>query len=297
MKTQTKRKKITSGRLTYFAFTIIPLLLYAFFYVVSVITGVSYSFTNWDGISKVYDFVGLKNYRLLLQNPNFWNSMKVTLAYSVLLVAGVISVSLMLAIALNSLKWFKTLIKSVFFVPAMIGGVTIALIWDQLFYRVVPVIGQTLGIDWLSQSLLSNRSLALPAVVFVQCWQAVATPTVIFLAGLQQIPEEQYESAKMDGATVFQRFRYITMPCLLPTVTVNLVLAIKQGFTSFDFPFALTGGGPVRATEVVGILIYNDAYKNMRFATANAESCILFLFVALFSFIQLRLTRRKEEGA
>ena len=78
---------------------------------------------------------------------------------------------------------------------------------------------------------------------------------------------------------------------------VNLVLAIKQGFTSFDFPFALTGGGPVRATEVVGILIYNDAYKNMRFATANAESCILFLFVALFSFIQLWLTHRKEEGA
>ena len=102
---------------------------------------------------------------------------------------------------------------------------------------------------------------ALPAVVFVQIWQAVAMPTVIFIAGLQQIPEEQYESAKIDGATAFQRFRYVTFPYLLPTVTVNLILTIKQGFTSFDFPYALTGGGPVRATEVIGILIYNDAFK------------------------------------
>ncbi|MDY3917789.1 MAG: sugar ABC transporter permease [Candidatus Limivivens sp.] len=293
MKKQGKRKKITSGKAVYFAFTVIPLFLYSFFYVVSVINGISYSFTNWDGISKDYQFVGFRNYVLLMKNPIFWNSIRVTVCYSILLVTGVISVSLMLAIALNSIHRFKTLVKSVFFVPAMIGGVTIALIWDQLYYRVIPVIGQALGLEWLSRSPLSNGNLALPAVVFVQCWQAVATPTVIFLAGLQQIPDEQYESAEIDGATAFQRFRYITMPYLIPTVTVNLVLIIKQGFTSFDFPFALTGGGPVRATEVVGILLYNDAYKNMRFATANAEACILFLFVALFSFIQLRLTSKK----
>ena len=111
-------------------------------------------------------------------------------------------------------------------------------------------------------------------------------------AGLQQIPEEQFESAKIDGATAFQRFRYITMPFLLPTVTVNLVLTIKQGFTSFDFPFALTGGGPVRSTEVIGILIYNDAFKNLRFSVANAEACLLFLVVAVFSLTQLKLTSR-----
>ena len=116
-------------------------------------------------------------------------------------------------------------------------------------------------------------------------------PTVIFIAGLQQIPEEQYESAKIDGATAFQRFRYVTFPYLLPTVTVNLILTIKQGFTSFDFPYALTGG-PVRATEVIGILIYNDAFKNMRFSMANAEACILFVIVAIFSLTQLKLTSK-----
>lgn len=286
-----KQKKM-SGRWTYFGFTIIPVVLYTFFYVVSVINGVRYSFTNWDGMSKDYDFVGLKNYILLFKNPYFWNSLKTTLFYSILLVFGVIITSLILALSLNSLKWFKTLTKSIYFVPAMIGGVTISLIWDQIYYRVLPVIGQKLGIDFLSQSLLMTGKTALPAVVFVQIWQAVAMPTVIFIAGLQQIPDEQFESARMDGATAFQRFRYITMPYLLPTVTVNLVLTIKQGFTSFDFPYALTGGGPARATEVIGITIYNDAFKNMRFSVANAEACILFVIVALFSLTQLKLTSK-----
>ena len=243
-------------------------------------------------MSAEFNIVGFKNYIALLKNPNFWGSLKTTLLYSIMLVAGVIILSLLLSISLNSLKKFKTFTKSIFFVPAMIGGITIALIWDQLFYRVVPLIGQALGIDWLSQSVLMTGKTALPAVVFVQIWQAVALPTVIFIAGLQQIPDEQYESAKIDGATPFQRFRYVTFPYLVPTLTVNLVLMVKQGFTSFDFPFALTGGGPVRATEVIGILIYNDAFKNMRFSMANAEACVLFVVVAAFSLTQLKLTSK-----
>lgn len=286
------RKKGSRGSRTYLAFTVIPVILYSFFYVVSVINGVRYSFTDWDGMARTYQFVGWKNYIQLLKNPNFWNSLKTTICYSLLLVVSVISVSLILALSLNSLKKFKTLTKSIFFVPAMIGGVTIALIWDQLYYRVVPLIGQALNIGWLSQSLLSSGKTALPAVVFVQTWQAVALPTVIFIAGLQQIPDEQYESAKIDGASAFQRFRYVTLPYILPTLTVNLVLTIKQGFTSFDFPYALTGGGPVRATEVIGILIYNDAFKNTRFSVANAEACILFVIVAIFSQTQLKLTSK-----
>lgn len=281
-----------SGKVIYFSFTVIPVILYSFFYVYSVISGVRYSFTDWDGMSMEFNLVGFKNYVALFKNPNFWNSLKTAVLYSMMLVTGVLVLSLLLAVSLNSLKKFRTFMKSVFFVPAMIGGITIALIWDQLFYRVVPLIGQTLGISWLSQSVLMTGKTALPAVVFVHIWQAVALPTVIFVAGLQQIPDEQYESAKIDGATVFERFRYITFPYLVPTLTVNLVLMVKQGFTSFDFPFALTGGGPVRATEVIGILIYNDAFKNMKFSVANAEACILFVIVAIFSLTQLKLTSK-----
>lgn len=224
-------RKLTN-RLIYLGFTIIPVTLYTFFYVFSVIRGVGYSFTDWDGLSREYNLIGIKNYISLFKNPNFWNSLKTTVLYSIMLVTSVVVLSLLLALSLNSLKQFKTFVKSIFFVPAMIGGITIALIWNQLFYRVVPLIGQALNIEWLSQSVLMRGVTALPAVVFVNVWQAVAMPTVIFIAGLQQIPDEQYESAMMDGATTFQRFRYITFPYLVPTITVNLVLTIKQGFTS-----------------------------------------------------------------
>lgn len=287
-----KKRQIISSKLVFFSFTIIPLALYSFFYVYSVVTGIRYSFSDWDGISPDYQFIGLENYRKLVHNPAFWRSLKTTLVYTILLVIGVIVLALILALSLNSLKRFRGFIKSFFFVPAMIGAVTIALIWDQLFLRVLPYIGELLRIPWLSASFLGNVKTALPAVVFVNIWQAVAMPTLIFLSGLQVIPDEQYESAMLDGATTFQKFRYLTFPYILPTVTVNLVLIIKAGFTTFDYSYALTGGGPVRATEVIGIMIYNDAFQNMKFSMANAEACVLFIIIAVFSVIQIKLTSR-----
>ncbi len=287
-----KKRQIISSKSVFFSFTIIPLALYSFFYVYSVVTGIRYSFSDWDGISPDYQFIGLENYRKLVHNPAFWRSLKTTLVYTILLVIGVIVLALILALSLNSLKRFRGFIKSFFFVPAMIGAVTIALIWDQMFLRVLPYIGELLRIPWLSASFLGNIKTALPAVVFVNIWQAVAMPTLIFLSGLQVIPDEQYESAMLDGATTFQKFRYITFPYILPTVTVNLVLIIKAGFTTFDYSYALTGGGPVRATEVIGIMIYNDAFQNMKFSMANAEACVLFIIIAVFSVIQIKLTSR-----
>ncbi len=280
---------------TYFLFTIIPVCLYSFFYVLSVITGIGFSLTDWNGINIEYNFIGLQNYTTLLSSPILWRSMAVTLHYAVVLVIGVVSIALLLALSLNSIKRFKTFLKSVFFVPAMIGAITIALIWDQLFYRLIPVIGETLGIEALKFNLLASPDTALYAVLFVHLWQAVSMPTIIFLAGLQSIPEDVYESARMDGASILKCFRHITLPFLLPTITVNTILTVKMGFTSFDYAFALTGGGPVRSTQLIGILIYGDAFGNMRFASANAEAMILFVIIATFSIIQIKFTNKKED--
>ena len=279
---------------TYVGFTLIPVALYTFFYTYSLINGIIYSFTDWNGMNPSYNMVGLDNYKWLMGNRNFWKSLGTTFRYAMLLVSAVIIISLLMALALNSFKRFKTLTKSVFFIPAMISAVTIALIWDQLFYRAIPVIGQALGIAALSQSPLANPKTALLAVVFANVWQSVSMPTLIFLAGLQTIPEEMYESAKLDGATVFQQFSNITFPYLLPTITVNLVLLVKQGFTTFDYPYTLTFGGPARATEVVSIAIVNDAFQNFRFSVANAQACILFVIVACISVVQIKLSGRGE---
>lgn len=285
-------KRNRSDQITYFAFTIIPVLLYATFYVYSMFSGFYYSFTDWNGLDPEYNFIGIKNYETLFANANFWKSMSVTFQYAVLLVICTASLSLILALGLNSLKRFKGFMKSAFFIPAMIGSVTIALIWNQLFYRALPVLGEVLGIAWLSQSPLAMPHQALYAVVLINVWQAVAMPTIIFIAGLQSIPEELYESAQLDGATTFGKFRYITFPYLLPTLTVNIVLLVKQGFTTFDYPYALTGGGPARATMVIAIQIINDAFQNWKFAMANAEAGVLFVIIAAISGIQIWLSSR-----
>lgn len=287
-----RKVKFNTDSLTRLAFTLPAVILYSIFFTYAVFVGFYYSLTDWNGLSRDYNFIGFENYSKLLQNPFFWDSIFTTFKYALMLVAGVMTISLVLALALNSLRILKTLIKSIFFIPTMIGAVTISLIFDQLFYRVIPQFGEWLNIDILSQSLVGNGSTALAAVVFVNLWQAVAMPTVIFIAGLQTVPEELYESAKLDGASPFQRFKNITFPYLLPTFTVNMVLVIKSGITVFEYVLALTAGGPNRATMVIGLSIYNDAFMNMRFSMANAEAMVLFLVIAVLSFCQIALTNK-----
>ncbi|MEK8127972.1 sugar ABC transporter permease [Paenibacillus filicis] len=279
-------------RATYFLFTLPAVALYSVFFVYAVIVGINYSFTDWNGISKGYQYIGFDNYTSLFQNPNFWQSLQITGKYAVMLVIGVMLLSLILALSLNSLRFFKTLVKSVYFLPAMISAVTLSLIWDQMFYRLTPKIGEALNIAALMQSPLASPKYALIAIVLVNIWQAVALPTLIFIAGLQSVPEELYESARMDGATTWGRFRFITLPFLVPTITVNMVLAIKAGVTSFDYAYTLTGGGPIKASNLIGIMIYNDAFQNMKFAMANAESVVLFVIIALLSFVQIWVSRK-----
>ena len=273
-------------------FTLPALLLYCAFFIYPVLLGINYSFTDWNGIAKEYSYIGFQNYINLFKNPFFWQSMRVTLVYTLLLVVGVMLLSLALSLSLNSMKHFQTFTKSVFFVPAMIGGVTIALIFDQIYYRVIPVIGQNLGISALSQSPLATTKTALVAIVAVNIWQATAMPTLIFMAGLQSVPGDLYESAMLDGASAWKRFRYITFPYLIPTFTINMVLTIKAGIVTFDYVWALTQGGPSRSTNVIGIMIYNDAFNNMKFSLANAESMVLFLIIAVLSAVQIKLSSK-----
>ena len=285
-------RETVADRMTNVLFTLPALLLYCVFFIYPVLLGVNYSFTDWNGIAKEYTYIGFQNYLNLFKNSFFWQSMRITLMYTLMLVVGVMFLSLVLSLSLNSMKHFQTFTKSVFFVPAMIGGGTIALIFDQIYYRVIPVIGHALGISALSQSPLATTKTALIAIVAVNIWQATAMPTLIFMAGLQSVPGDLYESAMLDGASAWQRFRYITFPYLIPTFTINMVLTVKAGIVTFDYIWALTQGGPSRSTNVIGIMIYNDAFNNMKFSLANAESMVLFLIIAVLSAIQIKLSSK-----
>lgn len=287
-----KKKRFTLDKMTFLLFTIIPLVLYTFFYIISVVSGMYYSLTDWNGLNPTFNFVGISNYIALSKNIFMWRSLGRTLFYALMLVVSVTIISLLIALVLNSVKRFKVFTKSVFFFPAMLGSVAVALIWDQMFYQLIPALGRLAGANL--QTPLASSKTAIYGVLFVNVWQAVAMPTIILLAGLQSIPEDLFESAMIDGASRWQSFRFITLPFLVPTLTVNMVLNLKAGITTFDYAFALTGGGPNRATEFIGLMIYNDGFKDSNFAVANAKAVVLALIIAVLSFIQIKQSQRHE---
>jgi len=288
-----KRSKINSDRLSFFIITLPALALYSFFYIYSCVMGFLYSTTDWDGLARSFSFVGLQNYVRILNNKRFFDSTLITLRYALLMVVGTVVLGVLLAVALNSVKKFQGFLKSMFFFPAMISSVAVALIWDQIFYRAFPGIISILGFGGIYHSPLGDKTLALYTVLLVNLWQALAMPTVIFLAGMQSIPGELYESGVIDGANMFQQFRYITLPHLVPTITVNAILALKTGITAFDYAFALTSGGPARSTMLIGIKIYQDAFGDTpSFSIANAEAVLLFVVIALLSAVQLYMSSR-----
>ena len=287
-----QKKVLNKDRASFFIITLPALILYSFFYIYSVILGVYYSMTDWDGLSRTFSFVGLENYGKILGNKAFFNSVTVTFQYAILMVVFTIVLGVLLAVSINSIKRCQTFFKSIYFFPAMISSVAISLIWDQIFIRALPNMAPLFGLETIA-SPLGNKQTALYAVLFVNLWQSLAMPTVIFIAGMQSIPDELYESAVIDGASMFDQFRFVTLPYMVPTITVNAILALKAGITSFDYAKALTNGGPARSTMLIGIKIYNDAFGDTpKFNIANTESVLLFIVIAVLSAVQLTISAR-----
>ena len=231
---------------------------------------------------------------LVIKNSRFRNAIWFNIRYMVLLVIFVVIISLIIAMALNRTKVCSTLFRSIYFVPAVLSLVTVALIWNELFYRVVPVLGQKLKIDWLSSSLLGNPKTAMYAILAVNIWQGCSIPTVLFLAGLQSVPTELYEAATVDGAGRWERFKNITVPFLIPVLNMVIITQIKSGLTVFDYIKAMTDGGPGNATEAVGLLIYKYAMQENKYSQSIAVAMILFVIVGIISIVTLRTTSDKQ---
>ena len=287
-----------SRRLTFLLFTIPGFVLYSLFFIYPVLMGIYYSLTDWDGIARKINFIGLKNYvKILTKSPRFQNSITFNLKYSAMYVVCILVLGIILALILNHKVKGITFFRATFFLPAVLCGVTVGLIFSQIFYRVVPAFGQALGINALSTNILGNKDLAIFGVLFVGVWVGLAMPTVLFLAGLQTIPQDLYESAMIDGASAWQRFRFITVPFLIPVVTIVVILSVKGGLGIFDLIVALTDGGPARSTESVSYLVYMDAFKNNKFSFAIAESMIVGIILAIISIIQVMVQNKKRVNA
>ncbi len=275
-------------------FLFIPIILQAVFFYFPMLQGAFYSLTNWTGLTYNYKFVGLNNYKLLLIDGKFFQAITFTLLLTVALIVGEIVIGMTVARALNSKIKGQTFFRAWFFFPAVLSGLTISLIFKQFFNYGLPSIGRALGLGFLQDSLLGTTTGAIVATIFVLLWQGVAMPIILFLAGLQSIPEDVREAASIDGATAKQTFWKIELPYLLPTISMVFILALKSGLTAFDQIFALTSGGPNNVTTSMGLLVYNYAFKSNQYGYANAIAIILFLIIGVVSILQIKLSKKFE---
>lgn len=295
MKTRNKWKKRDYVLLTW---TFIPVFLYLMLFVIPIFMGINYSFTDWNGLAQTYHYVGLKNFESLFANQRIIHSMIFTGKYTILLVLIVMFLSMVFTLALTYVvsNRFKTVFRSVIFFPAVLSLVTVGLTWNQILYRVIPQIGKALHIGWLSTNLLGSPKTALWGILLVNIWQGVAIPFVMLLAGIQNVPTDLYEAAKIDGASPFRLFRHITIPFMIPTINVAFVLVLKSGITVFDYIQAMTNGGPMRSTESAGVLIYQMAFKDGNAGVASSYAILLLMLIGVISILQIKISSKVEVG-
>lgn len=285
---------MTGRKRTFLLITIPIMALFFCFNTLPLIKGVIYSFTNFKGYGS-YDFVGLRNYIDLFSDARVGNSYLFTFKLAIVATILVNVISLVLALGLNSKIKFKSALRGAYFIPNILGALVVGYIFNYFFTYILPAFGKMIGSGTLSQSMLSNPDLAWIAIVIVCAWQAIAMNTIIYISGLQTVPEDVYEAAALDGATGWKKFKNITFPLILPFFTINMVLCVKNFLMVFDQIMALTKGGPAQSTESISYLIYNNGMGGGQFGFQSANAVIFFLVVVLISAFQLGVLGKKEE--
>jgi raffinose/stachyose/melibiose transport system permease protein len=287
-----------SERILYL-FIVPALLVYLFFYIYPMLTGLYYSLTSWDGMAAHKEFIGIKNYINIFKDQYTLTATKNTLIYTFIVTLFSNIIGLALALMLEERLRINKLFRTVFFVPAVLSPVIAAFIWKYMYSPSSGVINSLLsaaGMEALTRDWLGNPNIALASVMIVPLWQWGGNVMIVYLAGLMNIPEEYHESAKIDGASYFLRFIHITLPGLKPAIVFNIIISTIGSFKTFDFIFILTYGGPGFATEVLTLQIYKYMLYTSRFGYGSAVAVMLTLFIILFTLIELKiLTKNGEE--
>jgi raffinose/stachyose/melibiose transport system permease protein len=279
---------------TYLMITIPILALFVCFNTIPLIRGVIYSFTNFRGFGS-YDWVGFRNYIDLFSDERVGKSYWFTFKLAVVTTIVVNVISLILALALNSNIRAKSFFRGAYFLPNILGALVVGYIFNYFFTYLLPAFAEMVGIEALQSSMLSSTKLAWIAIMIVCAWQAIAMNTIIYISGLQTVPEDVYEAGDLDGATGWKRFRYLTLPLIIPFFSINMVLCIKNFLMVFDQIMALTKGGPAQSTESISYLIYNNGMSGGQFGFQSANAVVFFIVIVIISVAQMKITSQKEE--
>ncbi len=279
---------------TFLLITIPILALFVCFNTIPLIRGVIYSFTNFKGFGS-YDWVGFRNYADLFTDARVGKSYLFTFKLAIVTTVVVNVISLILALALNGRIRAKSFFRGAYFLPNILGALVVGYIFNYFFTYILPAMGAMIGSDGLSKSILSNPDSAWIGIVIVCAWQAIAMNTIIYISGLQTVPEDVYEAGGLDGATGWKQFRYLTFPLIIPFFSINMVLCVKNFLMVFDQIMALTKGGPAQSTESISYLIYNNGMSGGQFGFQSANAVIFFLVIVTVSVAQMKFSGKKEE--
>ena len=281
-----------------YLFTVPALLVIGAFFVYPILLSVNLSFTNFTGVG-VANYIGWANYERFLSRSRYLNSVGVTIKFTFLVVVFQTLIGLVFAALLHRMPAIRHFCRAVLFTPAMMSFVIVGYVWQFIY---APYTGglnaflSAIGLESLARGWLGDPSTALFAIAATHVWMFVGYTTAIFLVGFANIPSDIEEAGRLDGASSWQRFRYLELPLLAPSFTVNIILSTVGTLKTFELPFIMTRGGPDRATNTLSLEIVNNLFGSYKFGFASALSIVMLLIVVAVAIVQNIYLKRREDN-
>ena len=274
-------------------FAALPLSIFFIVLAVPFGQGLFLTFTDWDGFG--YEkFIGVGNYAKSFQDPEFWTTLTFTLKFVLVSLVAVNVVAFGLALLVTAKLKSKNIFRTFFFVPNLIGGVVLGVIWQFIFNTALVSISSKFGWSIFQSSWLNETDTAFWALIIVTVWQSSGYMMIIYITGLISIEQDVIEAARVDGASALRTLLAIKIPLMAQAFTISLFLTLRGGFMAYDVNVALTGGGPYRTTELISMHIFQDAFAFGNFGTGQSKAVIMFAMVAIAALVQVSVSKRME---
>jgi raffinose/stachyose/melibiose transport system permease protein len=274
-------------------FAALPLSIFFIVLAVPFGQGLFLTFTDWDGFG--YEkFIGVGNYAKSFQDPEFWVTLTFTLKFVLVSLVAVNAVAFGLALLVTAKLKSKNIFRTFFFVPNLIGGVVLGVIWQFIFNTALVSISSKFGWSIFQSSWLNETDTAFWALIIVTVWQSSGYMMIIYITGLISIEQDVIEAARVDGASALRTLLAIKIPLMAQAFTISLFLTLRGGFMAYDVNVALTGGGPYRTTELISMHIFQDAFAYGNFGTGQSKAVIMFAMVAIAALVQVTVSKRME---
>jgi len=279
-------------------FLAVPVSFYIVVVIYPLASSFYYSFTDWNGFSEQYNFVGLDNFERMRTDRLFRGALKNTLVWTVAAVVVPTSIGLLIALALHERGLLSRLYKSLFYLPICLSLVVIGQVWIWIYqpgFGLLNIVLEKIGLSEYTRAFLADPDTALESVIAAWSWQQVALAMVIFLAGLTAVPRELTEAAEIDGAGYWRTVRHVIIPLLRPASVIVIALSVINSLKSFDILYMMTRGGPFHSSDNLAMMMYNESFQKYRMGYGSAIAVVLFLITLVVIVVYFRQQRGLEQ--